>query len=63
MDPSAEEENCSVVSVIVGITGCPSCYSDEQNLTDVGGKFSTIDMNGPGSVAPKTLKDAINQGM
>ncbi|KAJ8735409.1 hypothetical protein PYW07_007029 [Mythimna separata] len=63
VDPSAEEESCSVVSLIVGITGTPSCYSDQENLAEVGGKFSTIDMNGPGSVAPKTLKDAINQGI
>ena len=63
VDPSAEEESCSVVSLIVGITGTPSCYSDQDNLTEIGGKFSTIDMSGPGSVAPKTLKDAINQGM
>ncbi|PZC85700.1 hypothetical protein B5X24_HaOG215970 [Helicoverpa armigera] len=63
VDPSAEEESCSVISVIVGISGDPSCYSDDETMSEVGGKLTTIDMFGPGSVAPKTLKDAINQGI
>ncbi|XP_026731349.1 exosome complex component RRP42 [Trichoplusia ni] len=63
VDPSAEEESCSVISVIVGITGNSSCYCEDNSSPETGGKFTTIDMNGPGSVAPKTLKDAINQGI
>ena len=62
MDPSAEEESCSVISLIVGITGNPACYSNEE-LANVKCRCSTIGMNGPGSVAPETLKEAINQGM
>lgn len=64
VDPSAEEESCSAVSLIVGVTGNPRHYSTEA-LDDVpeGGKCSTIAINGPGSVAQPTLKDAINQGM
>ncbi|XP_075970340.1 exosome complex component Rrp42 [Anticarsia gemmatalis] len=64
VDPSAEEERCSVISVVVGITGNPSCYSDKNvELTDTEGKFTTIDLSGPGSLAPKTLKNAITQGI
>lgn len=64
VDPSAEEESCSVISVIVGITGVPSCYCDKgDSEKETEGKFTTIDMSGPGSLAPKTLKNAISQGM
>lgn len=64
MDPSAEEESCSVISLVVGVTGNPKYYAkSNENVPDVAGKCSTISMNGPGSLAPKTLKDAINQGM
>lgn len=62
VDPSAEEESCSVVSVIVGITGNANCYCDGDK-SDCEGKFTTIDISGPGSLAPKTLKNAINQGI
>lgn len=62
VDPSAEEESCSVISLIVGITGNPACYSNEE-VTNVKYRCSTIGMNGPGSVAPETLKEAINQGI
>lgn len=63
MDPSAEEESCSVISLIVGITGNPAYYSDKKGLDNVKCRCSTIGMNGPGSVAPETLREAINQGM
>ncbi|KAG6447358.1 hypothetical protein O3G_MSEX004952 [Manduca sexta] len=66
VDPSAEEESCSVVSLVVGITGNPKFYvtaEEAKNMPDVELKCSMIGMNGPGSVAPKTFKDAINQGM
>lgn len=64
VDPSAEEESCSVISLVVGVTGNPKYYAKEnEKVPDVDGKCSTISMNGPGSLAPKTLKDAINQGM
>ncbi|XP_035446120.1 exosome complex component RRP42 [Spodoptera frugiperda] len=65
VDPSAEEESCSVISVVVGVTGNPSSYSTEENVSDSAkeSKFTTIEMVGSGSVAPKTLKDAMNQGM
>lgn len=66
VDPSAEEESCSVISLVVGVTGNPKYYSkpsEEAEVPDIKGKCSTISMNGPGSLAPKTLKDAINQGV
>ncbi|XP_013194741.1 exosome complex component RRP42 [Amyelois transitella] len=66
VDPSAEEESCSVISLIVGVTGNPMyyCSKDEANsLPSTHSKCSTIGMNGCGSVATKTLKDAINQGL
>ncbi|CAK1601786.1 unnamed protein product [Parnassius mnemosyne] len=65
VDPSAEEESCSVISLVVGVTGNPKfyCTEDTTNILNVECKCSTIGMNGPGSVAPKTLKDAINQGI
>ncbi|XP_053611524.1 exosome complex component RRP42 [Plodia interpunctella] len=66
VDPSAEEESCSVISLVVGVTGNPKffCSGDEAStLPNIDSKCSTIGMNGCGSVAPKTLKDAINQGL
>ncbi|CAB3240356.1 unnamed protein product [Arctia plantaginis] len=64
VDPSAEEESCSVISVIVGITGIPNCYCDGGDaVEEKEGKFTTIDMSGPGSLAPKTLKNAVSQGI
>ncbi|CAH2050161.1 unnamed protein product, partial [Iphiclides podalirius] len=65
VDPSAEEESCSVISLIVGVTGNPKfyCTNKTEKAFDVPCKCSTIGMNGPGSVAPKTLKDAISQGI
>ncbi|CAH0724683.1 unnamed protein product, partial [Brenthis ino] len=63
VDPSAEEESCSVISLIVGVTGNPTYYSSETKPADVKCKCSTIGMNGPGSVAPETFKEAINQGI
>ncbi|XP_063395027.1 exosome complex component RRP42 [Cydia fagiglandana] len=63
VDPSAEEESCSVISLVVGVSGNPRHYSTEAVEAPEGGKCTTIAMNGPGSVAPKTLKDAINQGI
>lgn len=64
MDPSAEEESCSVISLIVGVSGNKNYYTTgEGDLKETEGKCTTIGMNGPGSVAPKTLKEAINQGM
>ncbi|XP_047984985.1 exosome complex component RRP42 [Leguminivora glycinivorella] len=63
VDPSAEEESCSVISLVVGVTGNPRYYTTETLEAPEGGKCTTIAMNGPGSVAPKTLKDAINQGI
>ncbi|XP_026319541.1 exosome complex component RRP42 [Hyposmocoma kahamanoa] len=64
VDPSAEEESCSVISLVVGVTGNPKYYAKpNEKVLDVEGKCSTISMNGPGSLAPKTLKDAINQGI
>lgn len=64
VDPSAEEENCSVISLVVGVTGNPKYYAKpNEKVADFEGKCSTINMNGPGSLAPKTLKDAIHQGM
>ncbi|KAI8441771.1 hypothetical protein MSG28_005460 [Choristoneura fumiferana] len=64
VDPSAEEESCSAVSLIVGVTGNPRHYSTEAlDAVPEGGKCSTIAINGPGSVAQPTLKDAIKQGM
>ncbi|CAH0767003.1 unnamed protein product [Diatraea saccharalis] len=64
VDPSAEEENCSVISLIVGVTGNKRHYY--PNHTDkqcTESKCTTIGMNGPGSVVSKTLKDAIKQGI
>ncbi|KAM3967597.1 exosome complex component Rrp42 [Aphomia sociella] len=66
VDPSAEEESCSVISLVVGVTGNSKFYcnrEEAEQLPNVEAKCSTIGMNGPGSVAPKTLKDAINQGL
>ncbi|KAI8438241.1 hypothetical protein MSG28_010848 [Choristoneura fumiferana] len=64
VDPSAEEESCSAVSLIVGVTGNPRHYSTEAlDAVPEGGKCSTIAINGPGSVAQPTLKDAIKQGI
>ncbi|XP_063825790.1 exosome complex component RRP42 [Ostrinia nubilalis] len=65
VDPSAEEESCSVISLIVGVTGNEQYYArdEDTNVKTIEGKCTTIAMNGPGSVAPKTLKDAINQGI
>ncbi|XP_045447650.1 exosome complex component RRP42 [Melitaea cinxia] len=64
VDPSAEEESCSVISLIVGITGNPKYYSkDAVESPNFECKCSTIGMNGPGSVAPETFKNAINQGI
>ncbi|XP_063548853.1 exosome complex component RRP42 [Cydia strobilella] len=63
VDPSAEEESCSVISLLVGVSGNRRHYSTEALEAPKGGKCTTIAMNGPGSVAPKTLKDAINQGI
>ncbi|KOB72496.1 Exosc7 protein [Operophtera brumata] len=66
VDPSAEEESCSVISLVVGITGNPLYYcqaQEAQKYPELDGKCSTIGMNGSGSMAPKTLKDAITQGL
>lgn len=66
VDPSAEEESCSVISLVVGITGNTRYYclpQEAQKHPELDGKCSTIGMNGSGSMAPKTLKDAISQGM
>ncbi|GBP88680.1 Exosome complex component RRP42 [Eumeta japonica] len=66
VDPTAEEESCSIVSLIVGITDNPKFYQTEkenEQSFDGSAKCSTIDINGPGSVHPKTLNNAINQGM
>ncbi|XP_041975074.1 exosome complex component RRP42 [Aricia agestis] len=66
VDPSAEEECCSVISLVVGITGNPQYYCEKdkaKNIPDVTCKCSTISLSGPGSFAPKTFKDAINQGI
>lgn len=65
VDPTAEEEKCSAVSLIVGITGNPKyyCSDAEQEFPEFKPKCSAIGMHGPGSVTTKTLKNAINQGM
>ncbi|XP_031769180.2 exosome complex component RRP42 isoform X1 [Galleria mellonella] len=66
VDPSAEEESCSVISLVVGTTGNSKFYCSQEEakkLPNVESKCSTIGMNGAGSVAPKTLKDAIQQGL
>ncbi|XP_034831704.1 exosome complex component RRP42 [Maniola hyperantus] len=65
VDPTAEEETCSVVSLIVGVTGNPKYYCDgnKQELPAFQPKCSAIGMHGPGSVTTKTLKNAINQGI
>ncbi|XP_013149569.1 PREDICTED: exosome complex component RRP42 [Papilio polytes] len=64
VDPSAEEERCSFISLVVGVTGNPIFYDKEDNdMTIIDCKCSTISMNGPGSLSPTTLKSAINQGM
>ncbi|KAL0851379.1 hypothetical protein ABMA28_007195 [Loxostege sticticalis] len=65
VDPSAEEESCSVISLIVGVTGNRQYYTQEEETDKktMEGKCTTIAMHGPGSVAPKTLKEAINQGI
>ncbi|CAG9581218.1 unnamed protein product [Danaus chrysippus] len=66
VDPSAEEESCSVISLVVGVTGNPKCYcsnEDASKLHEHISKCSTIAMNGPGSVAPQTLTNAIKQGI
>lgn len=65
VDPSAEEESCSTVSLVVGITGNPEYYSsttDAEKIPEVEGKCTTLGMNGSGSVAAKTLKAALVQG-
>ncbi|XP_045779105.1 exosome complex component RRP42 [Maniola jurtina] len=65
VDPTAEEETCSAVSLIVGVTGNPKYYCDDkkQDLPAFQPKCSAIGMHGPGSVTTKTLKNAINQGI
>ncbi|CAG9118113.1 hypothetical protein JYU34_003708 [Plutella xylostella] len=66
VDPSAEEESCSVISLVVGVTGNPKNYCTPEESAKVAegkAKCSAISMSGPGSVATKTLKDAINQGI
>lgn len=66
VDPSAEEESCTAVSQIVGITGNPKNYVSSQEadkMPDVEGKCTTIGMSGPGSVANPTLKNALKQGV
>lgn len=66
VDPSAEEESCSAISLVVGITGNPLFYchpKDAHNYKGSEGKYTTIGMNGSGSMSPKTLKDAISQAM
>lgn len=62
VDPSAEEECCSAVSVVVGITGTPKNYlngPESDKIPDVEGKCTTIGMNGSGSVRRTTLNGAI----
>ncbi|KAL4716534.1 hypothetical protein ACJJTC_010198 [Scirpophaga incertulas] len=65
VDPSAEEENCSVISLIVGATGNKTNYNidNKKNESCTDSKCTTIVMNGSGSLAPKTLKNAIKQGI
>ncbi|XP_052740220.1 exosome complex exonuclease RRP42 isoform X2 [Bicyclus anynana] len=66
VDPTAEEESCSLVSLIVGVTGNPKYYNDyedEEELPAFEAKCSVISMHGPGSVSPQNLRDAINQGI
>ncbi|XP_059048090.1 exosome complex component RRP42 [Achroia grisella] len=66
VDPSAEEESCSVISLVVGVTGNSKFYCNQEEantLPNIEAKCSTIGLNGPGSVAPQTLKAAINQGL
>lgn len=67
VDPSYEEECCSVISLVVGVTGNPVCYSastkNVDNIRLPDGKCTSISMNGPGSLHSKTLKTAIDQGV
>ncbi|XP_050671091.1 exosome complex component RRP42 [Leptidea sinapis] len=64
VDPSAEEERCTVVSLVVGISGNKKYYTNEaKESTNVECKFTAIGMNGEGSVTPDTLTQAIAQGM
>ncbi|XP_050342569.1 exosome complex component RRP42 [Nymphalis io] len=63
VDPSAEEESCSVTSLIIGITGNPKYYSQESDSPNLECKCSTIGMNGPGSVTSETFKTAVTQGI
>lgn len=62
MDPSAEEEFCSIVSIVVGVSGNPAHYSMEEQ-ENVECKFTTIGMSGVGGLAPELIKSAISQGM
>ncbi|XP_045492604.1 exosome complex component RRP42 [Colias croceus] len=63
VDPSAEEEKCSVVSLIVGVSGNPRYYTTNASDTELKSKCTTIGMLGAGSVAPPTLKEAVSQGI
>ncbi|CAH2239516.1 exosome complex component RRP42 [Pararge aegeria] len=65
VDPTAEEEKCSSVSLIVGVTGNRKYYSDDdtEELPAFQPKCSAISMHGPGSITTTTLRNAINQGI
>lgn len=66
VDPSAEEESCSVISLVVGITGNPKFYCNDMEIDSTEKserKCSAVSMNGHGSLASITLKNAISQGM
>ncbi|XP_047525256.1 exosome complex component RRP42 [Pieris napi] len=62
VDPSAEEEFCSIVSVVIGVSGNPAHYATEK-MDNVECKFTTIGMSGVGGLVPDTLKSAISQGI
>ncbi|XP_072945632.1 exosome complex component RRP42 [Epargyreus clarus] len=65
VDPTAEEEACSAVSIVVGIEGNLKYYlnpAESFKLSDKPGRCSMICGNGHGSVARKTLTAAVKQG-
>lgn len=66
-DPTGEEQKCSIVSLIVAVSGDPHNYCAiegiDVDMTSNGkGRLCTIATHGPGSFHPQTLLDAMKQG-
>ncbi|CAK1544559.1 unnamed protein product [Leptosia nina] len=63
VDPTAEEETCIAVSIVVGVSGNPALYTSSEDTTPSDHKCTTISMSGNGGILPDAMKIVIAEGI